>query len=74
MLVKFIKHQDWIHMFKAPIPIVQEKEVKDFYYSIKFSKDGLSLATMVKVEIFLDELTLGEILHIPINVIRSVKN
>lgn len=45
--------------------VVHEKEVRDLYYTLIFSKDGLHISFMVQgVEIHLDKTMLGKILDV----------
>lgn len=46
--VKLIKHQDLIPLFETPILSINEKKVKDIFYTIRFAEDGVSLTTMVQ--------------------------
>lgn len=55
--------------------MLHEAKVKDFYFIMKFMKDGSRVTRIVHgVEILLDELSLGEILDIFIEGIKTVKN
>lgn len=42
-LVEYVKHLGWLDLFEKQVPSVFEKGVREFIYTIKFTKDGLSL-------------------------------
>lgn len=67
-----VKLQGWTHLFECPVPVLYEKEVRNFYYNMQLTGDG-SLNTMVNGYLFhLSEEILGEILQVPTKRIRSV--
>lgn len=67
VLVKFVWNQNLLHLFEMLVPVFYEQEVKDFYYTIKFSEYGLNLITMVQgIEFFLEEMILKDIFNLPI--------
>lgn len=73
-LIEYIKCQEWLHLFNLPILAVHKKEERDFYYTSKFFEDGLHVSAMVQgIDIYLDKTVLGEILDVPMEGIRSVK-
>lgn len=47
-LVKYVRHQGWLHLLEEPTPMVFEGEVREFYYTREFSDDGFSLTTQVQ--------------------------
>lgn len=63
-----------MYCFEEPISSVFEKLVRECFYIIKFSKDGLSLPTLVwRIKMKLDKEILGKILNISIVSVRSMK-
>lgn len=44
--LEYVKYQECLHLFDLPIPIIHEKEVRDFYYASKFSEDSQGVSTM----------------------------
>lgn len=42
-LVEYVQHQGWLHLLEEPAPMVFEREVRAFYYTIDFVDDGSSL-------------------------------
>lgn len=54
-LIEFVQYQDSLYLFKTPMPTVYKAGVKDFFFTMQFAYDDLSLIGMVHgVEIFID--------------------
>lgn len=72
-LAEYIKHQGWVHLLEKPVPSIFESEVRQFYYTMKFFDDGLSLSALVQGnKVKLDEEDLAKILDVPFVVVRLV--
>lgn len=72
-LAEYIKHQGWVHLLEKPVPSIFESEVRQFYYTVMFSDDGLSLSSLVqskKVKLY--EKVFEKILDVPTMGVRSV--
>lgn len=66
-LVEYARHQAWLRFLEELTSSIFEGEVNEFYYTIKFSDDGMSLYALVQgKKLKLDEEVLGKILNIPI--------
>lgn len=73
--IQFVQYQEWLYLFKTRVPIDYKADVKDFFFIIEFVEDISSLTGMVhEVEIFLNKVSLGEILDFFINEISSVQD
>lgn len=64
-----------MYLFDTFVPTVYKVEVKDFFFTIEFNKDGSSLTRIVNGrEILLDEVFHREIQGVPIVGIGSVQD
>lgn len=74
-MIQFVQYRDWLHLFKTPMPTIYEDEFKDFFFIIESVEDGLSLTSVVYgIDIFLYEISHIEMMNIPIDGIRSVRD
>lgn len=72
-LVEYVKHQDSLHLFEESSTIVFENEVIEFYYTIEFLEDRISLSSQVQGKpMYLDEYALGKILDVPVTIVRTI--
>ncbi|KAG5600438.1 hypothetical protein H5410_031808 [Solanum commersonii] len=65
--------QGWNHIFDPPAPYLCEPEVREFYCKMKLLEGGGITTTVKDVEIRLDEETLGIILGVPTEGIRTIE-
>lgn len=73
-LVEMVKFQSWEHLFEPPVPL-HEKEMRIFYHKLTFSKDDFYLTSQVHdVNISLDKQVLTEVLEVPNQGNRSLKD
>ncbi|KAH0667682.1 hypothetical protein KY285_028888 [Solanum tuberosum] len=72
-LFDIVSLQGWGHLFEPPAPYLHEPEVREFYYKMELLEDGGIRTTVKNVKILLDEETLGIILGVPMEGIRSIE-
>ncbi|KAG5631630.1 hypothetical protein H5410_003347 [Solanum commersonii] len=65
--------QNWEHLFKDPAPYLYEPEEREFYYMIELLNDGGIRTTVKVVKMYLNEESLGIILSVLSEGIRSVE-
>ncbi|KAK6777937.1 hypothetical protein RDI58_024655 [Solanum bulbocastanum] len=65
--------QNWEHLFECPVPYLHEPEAREFYYNTDLFEDGGICTTVPRVEIALNEESLGIILGVLSTGIRSVE-
>ncbi|KAK4709947.1 hypothetical protein R3W88_004460 [Solanum pinnatisectum] len=68
-----ISIQGWNHLFETPAPYLHEPKVREFYYKMELLEGGRITTTIKDVEIRLDEETLGIILGVPTEGIRTIE-
>lgn len=71
-LVDTVTIQEWGHLFESPVPYLHEPKVCQFYYKIDLLDDGSIYTSIKRVEISLNEETLGIILGVPTTGIQSI--
>lgn len=62
--------QDWAHLFQWPIPVLHEKEVREFYYNLRLNDDGSVDSVMQCKRILFGRKGLGIILNVGTKGIR----
>ncbi|MCD9558423.1 hypothetical protein HAX54_015789 [Datura stramonium] len=73
-LYEIVIYQDWHHLLASSIPDIDKKEVREFYHEMTFRTGGMEFRTTVNgVEITVEEKTLGQILEVPTEEIRTEK-
>ena len=55
----------WLHLFIRKSPILNEEEVREFYYNLQFKEDGSILTQVNDIAVHLDEGLLSKILRVP---------
>ncbi|KAG5609990.1 hypothetical protein H5410_021271 [Solanum commersonii] len=61
-------------MFEVPAPYLHEHEVREYYYKMELLNDGGIQTTVKEVKIYLNEESLGIILVVPYEGIRSIES
>ncbi|KAG5619999.1 hypothetical protein H5410_005217 [Solanum commersonii] len=65
--------QSWEHLFECPTLYLHEPELREFYYKMELLDDGGIQTTVREVKLSLSEESLGIILGVPSQGIRSIE-